>query len=71
MKVIEQSHIIETKSQDTFLYGASKGLCVKDHRLIKKNYMNALLVFHKVLVDQSIIVSDMCNIQSSCFRHKK
>ena len=55
MKIIEQSHTIETNLQDTFLYEASKVLCVKGYMFIKKNYMNASLVFPKVLVDQSII----------------
>ena len=53
MKVIEQSHTLETKFQDTFLYETSKVLCVKGYRLIKKSYINTLLVFHKVLDDQS------------------
>ena len=56
MKVIEQSHSIETNLYDTFLFEAFKVLCVKGYRLIKNNYMNASLVFRKVLVDQSIIV---------------
>ena len=55
MKVIEQAHYIETNLSDTFFYDASKALCVKGYRLIKKNYMNASLVFPKMLVDQSII----------------
>ena len=55
MKVIEQSHSIETNLQDTFLFEASKVLRVKGYRFIKNNYMNASLVFPKVLVDQSII----------------
>ena len=54
MKVIEQSHTIATNLRDIFLYEASKVLCVKGYKLIKKNYMNASLVIHKVLVDQSI-----------------
>ena len=45
IKVIEQSHTIETKLQDNFLYEASKVLRVKGYMLIKKNYMNALLFF--------------------------
>ena len=65
MRVIEQSHNIATNLQDTFLYEASKVLCVKCYRLIKKNYMNASLVFHKVLVDQSIIflISTILNLK--------
>ena len=55
MKVIEQSHSIETNIHDTFIFEASKGLCVKGYRFIKNNYMKASLVFLKVLVDQSII----------------
>ena len=54
MKVIEQLYTIATNLRDTFLYEASKLLCVKDYKLIKKNYMNTSLVVHKVLVDQSI-----------------
>ena len=54
MKVIEQSHTTETNLQDTFLYEASKVLYVKGYSFIKKNYMNAVLVFPKGLVDQSI-----------------
>ena len=54
MKVIEQSHALETNFQDTFLYEASKVLCVKGNRLIKKSYIIASLVFYKVLDDQSI-----------------
>ena len=38
---------------------------------IKNNYMNASLVFPKVLVDQSIIVFDMYNTQSKfVFKYK-
>ena len=55
MRVIEQSHALETNFQYTFLYEASKVLCVTGYRLIKKNYINTSLVFHKVLDDQSII----------------
>ena len=55
MKVIEQSHSIEINLHDNFLFEASKVLCVKLYRFIKKNYMNASLIFPKVLVDQSII----------------
>ena len=55
MKVIEQSHSIETNIHDTFLFEASKVLCVKGYKFIKNNYMKASLVFPKVLVDQSII----------------
>ena len=47
MKVIEQSHALETNFQDTFLYEASKVLCVKEYILIKKSYINASLVFIK------------------------
>ena len=54
MRVIEQSHALETNFQDTFLYEASKVLCVKGYRLIKKSNINASLVFYKVLDDQSI-----------------
>ena len=51
MKVIEQSHSIETKIHDIFLFETSKVLCVKGYRFIKNNYMKASLVFPKVLVD--------------------
>ena len=54
MKVIEQSHSIETNLHDTFLFEASKVLCVKGYMFIKNNHMNASLVFPKVFVDQSI-----------------
>ena len=53
MRVIEQSYALETNFQDTFLVEASKGLCVKGYILIKKSYINAPLVFHKVFDDQS------------------
>jgi len=64
MKVIEQSHSIETNIHDTFLFEASKVLCVKGYKFIKKNYMKASVIFPKVLVDQSIIFFDMYNTQS-------
>ena len=54
IKVIEQSHALETNFQDTFLYEASKVLCVKGCILINKSYTNTSLVIHKVLDDQSI-----------------
>ena len=53
MKVIKQSHDIVTNFEDSFLYEASKRLCVKGYNFIK-NYINASLVCHKVLKDQSI-----------------
>ena len=45
MKVIEKSHSIETNLHDTFVFEASRVLCVKGYRFIKNNYMNASLVF--------------------------
>ena len=66
MKVIEKLHTIETNLQDTFLYEASKVLCVKGYMLIKRNYTNASLVFPKVLVDQSIIFL-ICTILNQFF----
>ena len=54
MRVIEQSYTLKTNFKDIFLYEASKVLCVKGNRLIKKSYIIASLVFYKVLDDQSI-----------------
>ena len=66
IKVIEQSHSIETNLHDSFLFEASKVLCAKGYRFIKKNYMNASLIFPKVLVDQSIIFL-ICTILNLIF----
>ena len=60
IKVIEQSHALETNFQDTFLYEASKVICVEGYIRTKKSHINALFVYHKVLDDQSIFF-DMHN----------
>ena len=49
MRVIEQSHALEKNFQDTFLYEVSKLLYGKGYILVKKSYISASLVFHKVL----------------------
>ena len=61
MRVIEQSHALETNCQDKFFYEALNILCVIDYMFIKKCYGNASMIFHKVLDDQSIIIFDMYN----------
>ena len=51
MKGIHQSYLTAGDRQDSFLYKASKTLCLKGYKFIKKCYTNASLVFHKVLED--------------------
>ena len=55
IKVIEQSHALETNYQDIFLYEASIISCDKGCMFIKKYCGNASMIFYKVLDDQSII----------------
>ena len=63
MRVIEQSHAIEINWQESFLYEASKYICGKGYKCIKKIYINASSVFHKVLVEQYFFF-DINNTQS-------
>ena len=65
MRVIEQSHALETNFQDTFLYEASKVLCGKGYRLINKSYTNTSLIIRKVLDDQSLFLYVQYSIKSS------
>ena len=61
LKVIQQSNFTAGDRQNSFLYEVSNNLCLKGYKFIKNCYINASLVFHKILVDQPIIFFDMKN----------